>query len=65
MTGDTPVVPPMIQAWVRQLLDPAFVAAVTAMPTGRVDVKLTASKGRVSREPTVVLNGGPQEWADL
>lgn len=58
-------VPPVIQAWVAQLLDPDFITAVSAMPTGRVDVKLSASKGKVSRSPTVVLNGGPQEWVDL
>ncbi len=62
---DGATVPPVIQAWVRQLLDPDFIIAVTAMQTGRIDVKLTASKGRVSRTPTVILNGGPQEWLEL
>lgn len=53
--------PPIIAAWVRQLLDPQFVALVRGLPVDRIDVKLGASKGKVTRQPTVVLNGGPQE----
>lgn len=53
--------PPIIAAWVRQLLDPQFVALVRGLPVERIDVKLSASKGKVNRQPTIVLNGGPQD----
>lgn len=53
--------PPAIAAWVRQLLDPQFVALVRGLQVERIDVKLGASKGKVNRQPTIILNGGPQE----
>lgn len=53
--------PPIIAAWVKQLLEPQFVALVRTLPVERIDVKLSASKGRVARQPTIVLNGGSQE----
>lgn len=53
--------PPVIAAWVKQLLDPQFVALVRTMAVDRIDVKLAASKGKVTRQPTIVLNGGPQD----
>lgn len=56
--------PPNVEAWVRQLLDPEFVALMRMQPYDRVDVRLSASKGRVSRLPQVVLNGGALEWAE-
>lgn len=59
MTHDD--LPPIIAAWVRQLLAPEFVALVRTLPVDRIDVKLGASKGKVTRQPTVVLNGGPQD----
>lgn len=56
--------PPVIAAWVRQLLDPSFVALVRGLPVDRIDVRLSASRGKVSRYPSVVLNGGPSEMVD-
>lgn len=56
--------PPAVEAWVRQLLDPEFVALMRMQPYDRVDVRLSASKGRVSRLPQVVLNGGALEWSE-
>lgn len=56
-----PDLPPIIAAWVRQLLDPQFVALVCGLPVDRIDVKLGASKGKVTRQPTIILNGGPQD----
>lgn len=56
--------PPNVEAWVRQLLDPEFVALMRMQPYDRVDVRLSASKGRVSRLPQVVLNGGALEWTE-
>jgi len=53
-------VPPVVQHWMRQLLDPAFLAMLRAYPADQVDVRLSASRGRVRRAPVIVFNGGPQ-----
>jgi hypothetical protein len=59
----TPVEPPeMVLSWIAQLLDPDFIAMLRACPYDRVDIRLSSSKGRVSRVPTVVFNGGAQEF---
>ena len=58
-------VPDVIQAWVRQLLDPAFVEMVVRMDAEQLDVRLSASRGKVRKNPTVILNGGPQTFVDL
>ena len=57
-------VPDVIKAWVRQLLDPEFVALVCALPGDQIDVRLGASRGKVRRRPVVVLNGGPAEYGE-
>jgi hypothetical protein len=59
-----PDVPPVIRAWVEQLLDPEFVALVRALSVDQIDVRLGASRGRVRRRPVIVLNGGPAEFVD-
>jgi hypothetical protein len=61
---DSEALPPAIEAWVKQLLDPAFVALIRAQPYERVDVRLSASKSRVSRSPQIILNGGQLEYID-
>lgn len=61
---DSEALPAAIEAWVKQLLDPAFVALMRAQPYERVDVRLSASKGRVSRSPQIILNGGQLEYID-
>lgn len=33
---------------------------VNAFPDGQIDVRLSASKGKVRARPTVIVNGGPQ-----
>lgn len=53
--------PPVVAAWVGQLLDPALIALVGGWPAERVDVRLSASRGRVRRLPEVVLNGGAMD----
>lgn len=59
----TPVEPPeVVLSWIAQLLDPDFIAMVKACPYDRIDVRLSASKGRVSRVPTIVFNGGSQDF---
>lgn len=59
--SDEAKIPPVIEAWVRQLLDPQFVALVKGLPVDRIDIRLSASKGRVARLPQITLNGGQQE----
>jgi hypothetical protein len=61
---ESEALPAAIEAWVKQLLDPAFVALIRAQPYERVDVRLSASKGRVSRSPQIILNGGQLEYID-
>ena len=56
--------PPVIEAWVKQLLEPSFIELMRSQPYERVDVRLSASKGRVSRLPQIVLNGGQLEYID-
>lgn len=59
----TAVEPPeMVLSWIAQLLDPQFLALMKAVPYDRVDIRLAASKGRVSKAPVVVLNGGSLEF---
>ena len=53
---------PTIRAWIDQLLDPEVVGLLEAFPEGQVDIRLSASKGRVRRRPVLVVNGGPQEF---
>jgi hypothetical protein len=61
---DLPEVPPIVQAWIRQLTDPTFLAMMRTWPAEQVDVRLTASRGRVRRLPEIVFNGGPQEMVN-
>lgn len=61
---DEQALPPVIEAWLKQLLDPSFVELMRSQPYDRVDIRLSASKGRVSRLPQIMLNGGQQEFID-
>lgn len=61
---DEQALPPVIEAWIKQLLDPSFVELMRSQPYDRIDVRLSASKGRVSRLPQIMLNGGQQEFID-
>lgn len=56
--------PPMVEMWVKQLLSPEFVEVMRSQPFDRVDVRLSSSRGKVSRLPVIVLNGGQAEWVD-
>lgn len=55
-------VPPHVRAWVRQLLDLDLPESTFE---GQVEVRLYANKGKVRKNPTVVLNGGPSEMVDV
>lgn len=57
-------VPPLIRAWIEQLLSPEVVTVVTAFGDGQVDVRLSAAKGKVRMRPQVTLNGGPQSMVE-
>lgn len=53
--------PPVIRAWIAQLMDPRFVAMVEQWPADQIDVRLSSSRGRVRRLPEITFAGGPQE----
>lgn len=57
-------IPPMILAWIQQLLNPTFVDVMRQVPYDRVDVKLQASRGKVSRLPAITFNGGQAEMVE-
>jgi len=61
---DRPEVPPVVEAWVKQLLDPAFLALMRAFPAEQVDIRLSASRGKVRRRPAITFNGGPTEMVE-
>ena len=63
--ADERELPPAIEAWIKQLLEPSFVELMRLQPFDRVDLKLSASRGRVSRLPVVILGGGQQEFVDI
>jgi len=57
-------VPEVVQAWVRQLLDPQFLSLIDAIDVDQIDVRLSASKGKIRKSPVIILNGGPQAMVD-
>ena len=60
-------VPPFVQAWVRQLLDPEILELLRHSGNGRVDLCLSANGGEVRRRPVVTIGGraGPRDDSDL
>ena len=61
MTTDGLEAPDVIQAWVRQLLDPEVIDFVRRYADGhQLDIRLSASRGRVRARPALALNDGPQ-----
>ena len=60
--GDVPLV---VEAWIRQLLDPGFLSMLQAWPVEQVDVRLSSSRGKVRARPVVILNGGPTDLVNL
>jgi len=60
-------VPPVIQAWVTQLLDPKFLAVVRAADDqggSQLDVRLSSANGKVRVRPAIVVNGGGQAMTE-
>jgi len=58
----SPDLPPVVEMWVKQLLEPEFVEVMRSQPFERVDIRLSSSRGRVSKLPVVILNAGTTEW---
>jgi len=56
--------PPVIRAWIEQLLDPDITRIFEVFPDAQVDIKLGASRGKVRLRPVVILNGGSSEMVD-
>ena len=50
--------------WIEQLLEPEITRLFDVFPDAQIDVKLTASKGKVRRYPSITINGGPVEMID-
>jgi hypothetical protein len=57
-------VPPIVQAWIGQLLDPRILGLLRACADGQVDVRLSAARGRVRANPTITVNAGPAEMTE-
>jgi hypothetical protein len=57
-------VPSIVAAWIAQLLDPEFLTMIDSLPVEQIDVKLSASRGRIRPRPVIVLNGGPSNLVD-
>lgn len=56
--------PDLIQAWLAQLLDPAFVDFVSRVDDHQIDVKLSGSHGRVRRRPAISIDEGMKEMVE-
>lgn len=52
---------PVIQAWVRQILSPTFVRMLEVVADGQIEIRLFANRGKVRKEPVIILNAGPSE----
>lgn len=59
---DVAGLPPIVKAWLLQLTDPSVVAMISASPDAQIDIRLSASKGKVRRRPVITLNGGPSDY---
>ena len=57
--------PPLLRAWIEQLLSDDVMMLVQAFPDAQVDVRLSAARGKVRARPTVVINGGPQIMLEI
>lgn len=56
--------PDALRAWIEQLLEPEITRLFDVFPDAQIDVRLTASKGKVRRAPSITINGGPVEMID-
>lgn len=49
-------IPPLVEAWVNQLLDPHVVDLINAAGDRNVDIRLSAAKGKVRPNPVITIN---------
>ena len=64
MTSSENRLPEVLRAWCEQLLEPEITRLFDVFPDAQIDVRLSASKGKVRRQPTITINGGPVEMID-
>lgn len=57
-------VPPLVRAWVAQLLDPAFLDFIGRVDDHQIDVRLSGSHGRVRRRPAISLDEGMKDMVE-
>lgn len=62
-TSLNPDLPPVLRAWLEQLLSPDLIALIgsTSIANSSIDVRLSANRGRVRRQPVITLNGGTSD----
>lgn len=56
--------PEALRAWIEQLLEPEITRLFDVFPEDQIDIRLSASKGKVRRRPSITVNGGPMEMID-
>jgi hypothetical protein len=56
--------PEALRGWIEQLLEPEVTRLFDVFPDAQIDVRLSASRGRIRRHPTITVNGGPTEMVD-
>lgn len=54
--------PKFVQAWIAQVLEPETLALLRHGEDRQVDIRLSASGGRVRRRPVVLFDAGPQDF---
>jgi hypothetical protein len=59
----TEPVPAIVQGWIGQLLDPKFLELMEKAPE-RVDIKLSASRGKIRKRLEITFDGGAGEFVD-
>lgn len=56
--------PDALRAWIEQLLEPEITRLFDVFPEDQIDIRLSASRGKVRRRPSITVNGGPMEMID-
>lgn len=56
--------PEALRAWIEQLLEPEVTRLFEVFSEDQIDVRLSASRGKVRRRPTITVNGGPMEMIE-
>lgn len=64
MTSSENRLPEALRGWIEQLLEPEVTRLFDVFPDAQIDVRLSASKGKIRRNPTITVNGGPTEMID-